>query len=193
MRHFGWVGAVVLFAQLGFSPVEAGGTAAAQADAPAQQPGTGAAAPAQTGLPLPRFVSLKSDEVNLRSGPGRDYPTLWVYRRAGLPLEVVEEFESWRKVRDADGATGWVLQSLLSGRRTALILPWDAKANTSPIQVTIRNDDSERSAPVAIVEAGVIANVLACDKAWCNVTIDRYRGYIEQKKLWGVYDSEVIR
>jgi SH3-like domain-containing protein len=72
---------------------------------------------AKGGRPLPRFVSLKSDEVNLRSGPGRDYPTQWVYRRAGLPLEVIKEFEGWRQVRDAEGAEGWVLQSLLSGRR----------------------------------------------------------------------------
>ncbi|MBN9291377.1 MAG: hypothetical protein J0H36_09735, partial [Hyphomicrobium denitrificans] len=73
--------------------------------------------PSGSGRPVPRFVSLKSDRVNLRNGPGTDYPTGWVYRRAGLPLEIVQEFESWRKVRDSEGATGWVLQSFLSGRR----------------------------------------------------------------------------
>jgi SH3-like domain-containing protein len=147
----------------------------------------------RSGLPLPRFVSLKSDRVNLRKGPGTEYPTAWVYRRAGLPLEVVQEFEGWRQVRDAEGTTGWVLQSFLSGRRTALVLPWDVKADRSPPQVSLREDDSEGATPVAIVEAGVIASVVACNGRWCRVAIDRYRGWIEQGKLWGVYQGEVVR
>src|SRR5262245_58248264 len=81
-----------------------------------------------SGMPVPRFVSLKSDRVNLRQGPGTEYPTAWVFQRAGLPVEVIKEFESWRQVRDAEGTTGWVLGSMLSGRRTALILPWEVKA-----------------------------------------------------------------
>ena len=146
-----------------------------------------------SGLALPRFVSLKSDRVNLRAGPGTEYPASWVFRRAGLPLEVVKEFEGWREVRDAEGTTGWVLQSFLSGRRTALILPWDVKAGAAPPQVDVKSSDSTSSRTVAIVEAGVIANVHECDSAWCSVTIDAYRGYIEQKKLWGVYDGEVVK
>ena len=148
---------------------------------------------AKSGLPLPRFVSLKSDRVNLRQGPGTDYPTAWVYRRAGLPLEVVQEFEGWRQVRDAEGATGWVLQSFLSGRRTALVLPWDVKANTPPPQVSLRDDDSEKAKPVAIVEAGVIASIVSCNGKWCRVSVDNYRGWIEQKKLWGVYEGEAVK
>jgi SH3-like domain-containing protein len=146
-----------------------------------------------TGLPLPRFVSLKSDRVNLRAGPGTDYPTQWVYRRAGLPLEVIKEFETWRQVRDADGATGWVLQSFLSGRRTALVLPWDVKPDKPVPAVEVYSSDSTRSRTVAKVEAGVIANIHGCDGAWCQVTIDSYRGYLEQKKLWGIYENEVVR
>lgn len=152
-----------------------------------------AAGPGKSGLPLPRFVSLKSDRVNLRQGPGTDYPTAWVYRRAGLPLEVIQEFEGWRQVRDADGATGWVLQSFLSGRRTALVLPWEAKPNTPPPQVSLRNDDSDGSKPVAIVEAGVIANVISCTGRWCRVNVEQYRGWIEQRKLWGVYEGEALK
>src|SRR5262245_55806966 len=90
--------------------------------------GTPAPTAGGSGLAVPRFVSLKSDRVNLRQGPGTDYPTAWVFRRAGLPVEVIKEFESWRQVRDAEGTTGWVLGSMLSGRRTALILPWEVKA-----------------------------------------------------------------
>ncbi len=146
-----------------------------------------------SGLPVPRFVSLKSDRVNLRNGPGTDYPTGWVYRRAGLPVEVIKEFESWRQVRDSEGATGWVLQSLLSGRRTGLVLPWERKTGSPPPLVPIMASDSERSGVVANVEAGVIADLHACDGRWCRVTVDQYAGYIEQKKLWGVYEGETFK
>jgi SH3-like domain-containing protein len=146
-----------------------------------------------SGLPLPRFVSLKADRVNLRSGPGTDYPTSWVYRQAGLPVEVIKEFESWRQVRDSEGATGWILQSLLSGRRTALVTPWDKKPDSPVPQVPVRNSDSERARTVAIVEAGVIANIHSCDGLWCNITIDRFRGYMPQKQLWGVYPNETVK
>jgi len=124
-------------------------------------------APGATGLPVPRFVSLKSDRVNMRKGPGTDYPTAWVYRRAGLPLEVIKEFEGWRQVRDADGASGWVLQTFLSGRRTALVLPWEVKPGTPTPKVALRDDNSDRARPVAMVEAGVIANLATCAGRWC--------------------------
>jgi SH3-like domain-containing protein len=151
------------------------------------------AATSASGLPVPRFVSLKSDRVNLRNGPGTDYPTGWVFRRAGLPLEIVKEFESWRQVRDSEGATGWVLQSFLSGRRTALVLPWERKASAQAPLVPIRASDSEYSGIVANVEAGVIADLHTCDGRWCRVTVNTYSGYIEQKKLWGVYEGETIK
>jgi SH3-like domain-containing protein len=154
---------------------------------------SGEAPPTGSGLPVPRFVSLKSDRVNLRNGPGTDYPTGWVYRRAGLPLEIVKEFNAWRKVRDADGATGWLLQSFLSGRRTALVLPWERKSGKPPPLVPVRANDSESSYVVVKVEAGVIADLHTCDGTWCRVTIDSYSGYIEQKKLWGVYEGETIK
>jgi SH3-like domain-containing protein len=159
----------------------------------AQEGAQGKPALAGSGLPLPRYVSLKSDKVNLRAGPGTEYPTSWVYRRAGLPLEVIKEFEAWRQVRDAEGATGWVLQSFLSGRRTALVLPWELKAGEAPPQVTVRRSDSESARALVTVEAGVIANLHTCDGRWCRVTIDNFRGYLEQKKLWGIYENEVLK
>lgn len=146
-----------------------------------------------SGLPVPRFVSLKSDRVNLRNGPGTDYPTSWVFRRAGLPVEVVAEFEGWRQVRDAEGTTGWVLQSLLSGRRTALVAPWDAKGDGQRPQLALKTSGSEGSATVVMIEAGLIANIGACDGRWCQVSVDSYRGYIEQKRLWGVYEGEILK
>lgn len=146
-----------------------------------------------SGLPLPRFVSLKSDRVHIRQGPGTDYKVLWVFQRAGLPLEVISEFEGWRQVRDSEGATGWVLQVLVSGRRTALVLPWEVKPGGPPVQVPLRSDDSASAGVVASIEAGVIANIRSCDGRWCYVSVADYRGYIEQKKLWGVYEGEILK
>ena len=166
---------------------------AAFTTAPLRSAETEVAAPGSSGLALPRFVSLKADRVNLRAGPGTEYPTTWVFRRAGLPLEIVKEFEAWRQVRDLEGTTGWVLQSFLSGRRTALVLPWEVKADNAAPQVPLRASDSGGARVVVLVEAGVIANVNGCDGRWCDVSIDRYRGYLEQKKLWGVYEGETVR
>lgn len=141
---------------------------------------------------MPRFVSLKSDRVHLRQGPGTDHKVLWVYRRAGLPVEVIKEFDGWRQIRDAEGVTGWVLQSLVSGRRTVLVMPWEAKGDTLP-QYSLRSDDSESSRAVAIVEAGVLGTVRSCDGKWCYLSIGDHLGYIEQKRLWGVYEGEKFR
>jgi SH3-like domain-containing protein len=164
------------------------GPAAAQTPAPTPP----ASQDKSAGPAVPRFASLKSDRVHLRQGPGTDHKVLWIYNRAGIPVEITKDFEGWRQVRDSEGVTGWVSQSLVSSRRTALILPWEAKAATPP-QVALRSDDRESAAPVVMVEAGVIANVRTCDTRWCWVSVGDYRGYIEQKKLWGVYEGETIR
>jgi SH3-like domain-containing protein len=146
-----------------------------------------------SGLKIPRFVSLKSDRVNLRQGPGTEYPTSWVFRRAGLPVEVIQEFENWRQIRDAQGTSGWVLGSMLSGRRTALVLPWEIKeGQTKRAAATLRDDDSEDARPVARLEAGVLANISSCERKWCRISVGNYRGYIEQIKLWGTYPNENI-
>lgn len=152
-------------------------------------PGVGAA----SGQAVPRFASLKSDRVNVRRGPGQEHGIDWVYRRAGLPVEVIAETEIWRRVRDSDGASGWVLGSLLSGRRTALVDPWDLKGNSQPPQVPLRQDARDASAPVAQVEAGVIASIRTCDGRWCFVAIGDFKGYIEQRRLWGVYKGESLK
>ncbi|MFM9940609.1 MAG: SH3 domain-containing protein [Hyphomicrobiaceae bacterium] len=141
---------------------------------------------------MPRFVSLKSDRVHVRQGPGTDHKVLWVYRRAGLPVEIIKEFDGWRQIRDAEGVTGWVLQSLVSGRRTVLIMPWETKASGLP-QTALRSDDKDGASPVAIVEAGVLGGVRSCDGKWCFVSIGDHRGYVEQKKLWGVYEGEKFK
>lgn len=160
---------------------------------PAQAQGKAAEVGAVTGLELPRYASLKSDKVNLRKGPGTEYPMVWVYRRAGLPVQILREFETWREVRDADGVSGWVSHHLLSGRRTALVQPWALKPGEPPPQSTLRSDDNETASPVAKVEAGVIANIHSCNKVWCQITVEQFKGYIPQKQLWGVEADEEVR
>jgi SH3-like domain-containing protein len=149
---------------------------------------------ASGGLKVLRYVSLKSDRVFLRKGPGTDYPIAWVFQRAGLPVEVLREFEVWRQVRDASGTVGWVHGSLLSSRRTALILPWEIKeGNGQAPLATLRDDDHERGRAVAQVEAGVLVSIIGCANRWCRVSIGDHRGYIEQAKLWGTYPGEQIK
>ncbi len=136
---------------------------------------------------MPRFASLKTDRVNLREGPSKEHATKWVYQRAGLPVEITAEFEIWRRVRDSEGVDGWVLHSLLSGRRTALVTP-NKKGESAKIFVR----PSETVDLAATLQSGVIVNIRNCDGAWCLVDGDEFKGYIQQLKLWGVYPNEKI-
>ena len=142
-----------------------------------------------SGLPLPRFVSLKSSRVNVRKGPSTEHAVTWVFSQAGLPVEVIGEFENWRQVRDSEGAEGWVFHALLSGRRTALIMPWSKDKQ----QIALRRSPDSGSATVARVEPGVLGSLTACDGQWCEFTVNGYSGYIEQERLWGVYRSERVK
>ena len=139
-----------------------------------------------SGLPLPRFVSLKSDKVRVRRGPSEQYNIEWVYRARGLPVEIVAEFEHWRRIRDADGEEGWIMNSLLSGWRTAMVAPWSKGAD-----FVLREEPGSDAAAVARVKGGVIGRVVSCDGRWCRLRIGDYEGWIEQPVLWGVYRGEV--
>ncbi len=167
---------------LAASPVAMASKALAQADASNSGP-VGRA----TGLPIPRFLSIKADKVNVRSGPTKDHGVAWVFTRAGLPVEVTAEFETWRRIRDADGAEGWVYHSMLSGRRTALVSPW---AKEGPTSLYASPDKS--SGIKAQLEAGVLGKVDHCDGTWCRFFDNGFDGFIEQVKLWGVYPGEKI-
>jgi SH3-like domain-containing protein len=142
---------------------------------------------ATSGLPVPRYVSLKADKVNVRGGPSREHEVTWTFMRVGIPVEITAESENWRRIRDAEGAEGWVFHSLLSGRRTALVAP-SAKTESFPLY--------ERAGAggrvVAQLQARVLATVRRCDGKWCRVFGDGFDGYIEQHLLWGVYPNEVI-
>lgn len=136
-----------------------------------------------SGLALPRFVSLGSDEVNLRTGPGTRYPKSWVFHRAGLPVMITAEHEYWRKVRDVDGAEGWVHRSLLSGRRGALIVGDIATLRAGP-------DGSAR--PVLRAEPGVVGTLRVCTVAWCEMDIDGRRGWLPRDAIFGVLPGETF-
>lgn len=143
--------------------------------------------PITSGLPVPRFVSLKSDHVNVRVGPTRDNDVSWIYTRSSLPVEITAEFENWRRIRDSEGAEGWVYHSLLSGRRTAVVTP-RSKGDLTPLY-----DSTDPARVVAArLEPGVLATVRRCADGWCRISGSGFDGWIEQQRLFGVYPDEKI-
>lgn len=148
---------------------------------------TGSVRGAQTGLPVPRFVALKSDKVNARLGPTRDHPVAWIYQRPGLPVEVTAEFDNWRRIRDHEGTETWVFHSMLSGRRTAMVAPRPGRQDLVPLM-----DRAGGSRVVARLEPRVQGVVRACDGTWCRLNGEGFDGYVEQARLWGVYPGEKI-
>ncbi|MBJ6124312.1 SH3 domain-containing protein [Microvirga splendida] len=139
--------------------------------------------------PMPlRFASLKRDKVNVRVGPGTQYPIRWIYQRKGLPVEIIAAFGNWRRIRGSDSAEGWVHAALLSARRTALAAPW------STVSVDLRSRPSGRAAVAARLQPRVLVRVKSCDRLWCIVDVPGHdvEGYVRQEKLWGVYPDELI-
>lgn len=137
-----------------------------------------------SGLPVPRFVSLRADKVYVRTGPARRYPIKWVFERKGLPVEIVQEFDTWRKIRDIEGDEGWIHQSLLSGQRYAIVLP--------ETLVSMHESPKSGSSVLARLEPGVVVSLERCKIAWCRVYVAGYRGWIRRSSLWGVYEDEKI-
>lgn len=138
-----------------------------------------------TGLPVPRFVSLKSDKAFVRTGPGLRYPISWVFEKSGLPVEIIQEFDTWRKIRGPEGEEGWVHQTLVSGQRTILVTGDDV--------VTLRREPVADSRPIAKAEPGVIARLLRCGETMCELQKDNYRGWTTRNSLWGIYEGEQIK
>ncbi len=141
----------------------------------------------RSGLPVPRFVSIKPDRVNVRSGPTRDHEVAWVYTRAGLPVEITAESENWRRIRDWEGAEGWVYHSMLSGRRTALVTAKE-KGTLVPL---LAKPDAEADV-IARLQSGVLGSVKHCDGKWCRIVGTGFDGYVAQDRLWGVYPNEKV-
>ncbi len=133
---------------------------------------------------VPRFVSLRSEPVNLRAGPGINFPVEWVLMRRHLPVEVLAEFQQWRKIRDGVGTEGWVHQSMLAGRRYAVVIG-DAR--------TIRRAPEPAAAPVAKLEPGVVGLLLECRGEWCRLEAGGFRGWLARGEIWGVYPGEAVK
>jgi SH3-like domain-containing protein len=142
-----------------------------------------------SGLPLPRFVSLKADRVNVRGGPTKDHQVNWIYTRAGLPVEITAEYDNWRRIRDWEGAEGWVYHTLLSGRRTAMVTAPPKAADT----LLPLHEAASDSAPVtARLQPGVLASVKGCNGTWCHLSGRGFDGWLRQEHLWGVYPTEKV-
>lgn len=140
-----------------------------------------------TGLPLPRFVSTRSAQVNVRTGPGERYPVQWVLKKQGMPVEITAEYENWRKIRDWEGTEGWVHMALLSGRRSVVIYPDDG---------VLRNSPDAIARPLARLQKGVLAQIRECRTDWCKVILGSAAtdtsGWVSKSSLWGVYPDEKI-
>lgn len=132
---------------------------------------------------LPRFVSLKSNETNLRTGPSKNYPIKWVIKSKGEPVEVVSEFEQWREIKDKDGDSGWVHETMLSGNRYVVV-------TGDSSQFLYRNDDGEKK--IAKIDPGVRARLLKCNENRCYVSIDKHKGWVVRETLWGIYKTETF-
>ncbi|MEO9458330.1 MAG: SH3 domain-containing protein [Lentilitoribacter sp.] len=144
-----------------------------------------------SGLPIPRFVSLKAKRVNMRVGPGQSYKVSWLYTKSSIPMEIIQEYDNWRRVRDFEGTEGWVFHSLLSGERSAVAAPW--MRGKSPVSyINVYAQATQNSAVKAKLEPGVIAKIEQCNGEWCEISIDKVDGWASQEELWGVYPKEAF-
>ena len=151
----------------------------------AQERGVGSV----TGLPIPRFVTLKSNEVNIRKGPGRQYPIKYIYRRKHYPMKIIREFNGWRQVEDKDGTKGWLMHHLISSGKYVAVVSGglDSKVDyaTHDHEALLFKYPEESSHPVLRMEVGVIAKLIECKADWCQIEIEKIRGWIKSKNLWG--------
>jgi SH3-like domain-containing protein len=137
-----------------------------------------------SGLPLPRYVALRAPEVNLRTGPGLRYPIEWVYAQTGLPVEVIDEFETWRRIRDWEGSIGWVHQNMLTGDRQVLVIGK---------QRLLRRTPEEGAAGQALLEAGVTGKLNRCSSGWCEIEVGGRAGWLRDDEIYGVAPGEEVR
>lgn len=137
-----------------------------------------------TGLELPRFVSLSNTEVRVRTGPGRQYPEKWTYRKKGLPVEIILEFDHWRMIRDHEGQEGWVFKNLLSGKRTGIIHGAE--------QISLHKKSDKTSTISMRLSPMIHVSVESCNGFMCAVSHESFSGWVEQKFIWGVYADETF-
>jgi SH3-like domain-containing protein len=141
------------------------------------------AAAAEESRPVPYFVSLAANEVNLRTGPGARYPIDWVYKRRALPVEVIAVFDHWRQIRDWQGTVGWVHQNMLSTRRTLIVVGEER---------VMRREPKSEATPVARLAPGVVGEIRACSGQWCEVKVAGHTGWLSRDAFWGTLPAEAI-
>jgi SH3-like domain-containing protein len=129
---------------------------------------------------VPYWASLRVDKVNLRVGPSESYPVDWVYHRAGLPVKVVRLYQGWRRVRDQDGAEGWIVARLLNPERSAVVVGKGLAA--------MRAEADGGAALRWKLEPGVVGKLGDCDAGWCEFDVRGRKGWVEQQRLWGAGD-----
>jgi len=135
-----------------------------------------------TDYPLPRFLSLRSNEVYVRTGPGKQFPVQWIFKKKGIPVEITLEYDVWRKIRDYDGHEGWIHKSLLTGKRTGFIQSNDGQA--------VHKKPNKKSALQVFLEKDVLVDIFECQSGWCYVSASGYKGWLKQQAIWGVYENE---
>ena len=136
----------------------------------------------ETNLPLPRFVSLKASESNVRRGPSLSHRIDWVFKRRNMPLQVIAEYGHWRRVIDREGQGGWVHYTMLSGARTVVIEGEDTALRAKPEPTALEN---------AMLEPGVVARLGECNPDWCQLNAGGYRGWVPKAQIWGVSPAEI--
>jgi len=132
----------------------------------------------------PYWASIASGEAMMRTGPGRNYPGIWLYKRRDLPVRVLQIYPNWRKIEDPDGELGWMLVTLLSDRRTAIVRPGAPR--------DVRTKPNAGAAVRYRAEAGVVGRIDECSGAWCRIEIGKRRGYIARDALFGLTGNETI-
>jgi len=174
--------AVIVLALLLLNPAQG------QEANPPEEPSNSAASTGASGLPIPRFVSLTAAHVNLRAGPGRQYPIAWILQRRHLPVEIIEEFEHWRRIREQSGGVGWVHKTMLSGKRTGLVIA-DGK-NSELVPVYPKDAPGQ---PVMMAETGAIGGISQCSAEWCAIRFEQGKGWVRRNNLWGLYPGEEVK
>ena len=135
-----------------------------------------------TGMPVPRWVTIKAARVNVRRGPSLEHDVVWTYVKPGLPVEIIAEYDSWRRIRDADGGTGWVKSVMLDGRRRVMF--------TGNVNTALLSEPNAEAQAVALAAPGLIADLGGCNGEWCEISARGYDGFVPRDRLWGVRPND---
>jgi SH3-like domain-containing protein len=132
----------------------------------------------------PYWASIASGEAMMRTGPGRNYPGTWLYKRRDLPIRVLKLYPNWRLIEDPDGTRGWMLVTLLSDRRTAVVRPGEPRP--------VRADPNPSAQVRYLAEPGAVGRIDHCRAGWCHIAFGKREGHVRTSDIWGVGANEVV-